>query len=68
MTDLDTRNRFGFLPSPSLRHLRMKRRVAPPMSFPAHFHQLMYPGQSPGTWFDAAGWNDRPVAVHEGLS
>jgi hypothetical protein len=44
---------------------------APPMTFPAHFHQLMYPGQSSGTWFDAvdaAGWNDRPVAMRENLS
>ncbi|MCV7343227.1 HD domain-containing protein [Mycolicibacterium rhodesiae] len=44
---------------------------APPMSFPAHFHQLMYPEQSAGTWFDAvdaAGWNDRPRAMHESNS
>jgi hypothetical protein len=39
---------------------------APPMTFPAHFYQLMYPDQPAATWFDvvdAAGWNDRPVAV-----
>ncbi len=39
---------------------------APPMSFPAHLHELMYPAQSSATWLDlvdAAGWNDRPVAV-----
>jgi hypothetical protein len=44
---------------------------APPMSFPAHFHQLMYQTDSPTTWFDvvdAAGWKDRPVAVGGGLS
>ncbi|CAN5311158.1 hypothetical protein BH09ACT8_BH09ACT8_25870 [soil metagenome] len=44
---------------------------APPMSFPAHFHQLMYHVDSPTTWFDvvdAAGWNDLPVAVRDGVS
>ncbi|KAA0081739.1 HD domain-containing protein [Mycolicibacterium sp. P9-64] len=44
---------------------------APPMSFPAHFHHLVYSGQSPATWFDlvdAAGWNDRPVAVRDGVA
>ncbi|MCV7203814.1 phosphohydrolase [Mycolicibacterium peregrinum] len=44
---------------------------APSMSFPAHLHQLMYPSQSAATWFDlvdAAGWNDRRVAVPENLS
>ncbi|UGU29388.1 HD domain-containing protein [Mycolicibacterium smegmatis] len=42
---------------------------APPMSFPAHLHQLMYPKRPAVSWFDAvetAGWNDRPVAVQEG--
>jgi hypothetical protein len=41
---------------------------APSMSFPAHLHQLMYPSQSAGTWFDlveAAGWNDRRATVCE---
>ncbi|MDX1891633.1 HD domain-containing protein [Mycolicibacterium sp. 050158] len=44
---------------------------APPMSFPAHLHHLMYPGHPAATWFDAvetAGWNDRPVAVRESQS
>ncbi|ORV88929.1 phosphohydrolase [Mycobacterium interjectum] len=44
---------------------------APPMSFPAHLHELMYPAQSSVTWLDlvdAAGWNDHPVAVRESQS
>ncbi|GAS97491.1 metal-dependent phosphohydrolase HD sub domain p rotein [Mycolicibacterium canariasense] len=44
---------------------------APPMSFPAHLHELMYPAQSSLTWPDlveAAGWNDHPVAVSESQS
>ena len=44
---------------------------APPMSFPAHFHQLTYQPQSATTWFDvvdASGWNDHPVAVGGGVS
>ncbi|CAN5686203.1 hypothetical protein BH09ACT7_BH09ACT7_21830 [soil metagenome] len=39
---------------------------APPMSFPAHLHQIMYRIDSPTTWFDVvdtAGWNDLPVAM-----
>jgi hypothetical protein len=37
----------------------------PPMSFPGHLHQLLYPTAPQLTWFDlvrAAGWNDRPRA------
>ena len=44
---------------------------APPMSFPAHLHQLMYPTRSAATWFDVvdtAGWNDRPVTVRGSLA
>jgi hypothetical protein len=44
---------------------------APPLTLPAHFHQLMYPTPAAGTWFDAvdaAGWNDRPVGVPQGAS
>ena len=39
---------------------------APPMSFPAHLHQVMYPSEPTVTWFDvvaASGWGDRPVTV-----
>jgi hypothetical protein len=35
----------------------------PPLTFPDHLHQLMYPTTAPVTWFDvvrAAGWNDQP--------
>jgi hypothetical protein len=36
----------------------------PPLTFPGHVHQLLYPTSTPPlTWFDlvgAAGWNDRP--------
>jgi hypothetical protein len=35
----------------------------PPMTFPHHLHQLMYPMRPQVTWFDvvgAAGWNDQP--------
>ena len=35
----------------------------PPMTFPDHLHQLMYPMRPQVTWFDvvgAAGWNDQP--------
>ncbi|MEE6163381.1 MULTISPECIES: HD domain-containing protein [unclassified Mycolicibacterium] len=44
---------------------------APPVSFPAHLHQLMYPTQSPATWFDvveASGWHDQPVAIRDGVA
>jgi hypothetical protein len=44
---------------------------APPLSFPAHLHQLAHATQPAATWFDlvdAAGWNDRPVAVRDSLS
>jgi hypothetical protein len=37
----------------------------PPLTFPGHLHQLMYPTTPPVTWFDvvrAAGWNDQPSA------
>jgi hypothetical protein len=36
----------------------------PPMTFPHHLHQLMYPMRPRVTWFDvvgAAGWNDQPT-------
>jgi HD domain len=35
----------------------------PPLTFPGHLHQLMYPATSAVTWFDivrSAGWNDQP--------
>jgi HD domain len=35
----------------------------PPLTFPAHLHQLVYPTTPAVTWFDAvraAGWNDQP--------
>ncbi|MFL6084313.1 MAG: HD domain-containing protein [Mycobacterium sp.] len=35
----------------------------PPLTFPGHLHQLMYPATPTVTWFEvvaAAGWNDRP--------
>jgi hypothetical protein len=35
----------------------------PPLTFPGHLHQLMYPTTPTVTWFDvvrAAGWNDQP--------
>jgi HD domain len=38
----------------------------PPMTFPHHLHQLMYPMRPQVTWFDvvgAAGWNDQPTTV-----
>ena len=38
---------------------------APPLTFPAQLHTLLYPAKAPVTWWDlveAAGWNDR-VAV-----
>jgi len=41
---------------------------APPMTFPAHLHQVMYPSEPAVTWFDvvaAAGWGDEPVAVRD---
>lgn len=44
---------------------------APPLSFPAHVHALLFPAQQEVTWFDlveAAGWNDRRAAVREGAS
>jgi hypothetical protein len=34
----------------------------PPLTFPSHVHQLMYPTASALTWFDlvnVAGWNDQ---------
>jgi HD domain len=37
----------------------------PPLTFPGHLHQLMYPAAPAVTWFDVvrtAGWNDRPTA------
>ncbi len=37
----------------------------PPLTFPGHVHQLMYPTAPPVTWFDlirTAGWNDQPSA------
>jgi HD domain len=37
----------------------------PPLTFPSHLHQLMYPTTAPVTWFDvvrSAGWNDQPNA------
>ncbi|BBZ26403.1 hypothetical protein MMAD_06980 [Mycolicibacterium madagascariense] len=38
---------------------------APPLTFPAHVHQLLHPSPAAPTWFDVvdgAGWGDRPVA------
>jgi hypothetical protein len=35
----------------------------PPLTFPGHVHQLMYPTTPAVTWFDVvrtAGWNDQP--------
>ncbi|MDT5260345.1 MAG: hypothetical protein QOD10_5425 [Mycobacterium sp.] len=37
----------------------------PPLTFPGHLHQLMYPMAPAVTWFDVvrtAGWNDQPRA------
>jgi hypothetical protein len=37
----------------------------PPLTFPGHVHQLMYPTTPAVTWFDlvrTAGWNDQPTA------
>src|SRR6202008_1223931 len=37
----------------------------PPLTFPGHVHQLMYPTALAVTWFDVvrnAGWNDQPSA------
>jgi hypothetical protein len=37
----------------------------PPLTFPGHVHQLMYPTTPAVTWFDVvrtAGWNDQPSA------
>jgi HD domain len=37
----------------------------PPLTFPGHLHQLVYPSIPPVTWFDvvgAAGWDDQPSA------
>jgi hypothetical protein len=42
----------------------------PPVTFPGHLHQLMYPAAPQVTWFDlvrAAGWNDQPTATAEPL-
>jgi HD domain len=36
----------------------------PPLTFPGHVHQLMYPTAPAVTWFDVvrnAGWNDQPT-------
>lgn len=44
---------------------------APPLTFPAHVHGLLYPERETTNWFDlvaAAGWNDRPAALREGAS
>jgi HD domain len=41
----------------------------PPLTFPGHLHQLMYPTTPPVTWFDVvrtAGWNDQPTADRSG--
>ena len=38
----------------------------PPLTFPSHLHQLMYPATLSLTWFDvdsAAGWDDQPSVV-----
>ena len=35
----------------------------PPLTFPGHMHELLYPTTPPVTWFDmvrSAGWNDQP--------
>ena len=40
----------------------------PPLTFPAHVHELFYPATPTVTWFDlvrAAGWNDQPSSVGE---
>ncbi|SRR5690242_4044191 len=37
----------------------------PPLTFPGHVHQLLYPTTPAVTWFDVvrtAGWNDQPNA------
>jgi hypothetical protein len=37
----------------------------PPLTFPGHVHQLLYPTTPAVTWFDVvrtAGWNDQPSA------
>ena len=42
----------------------------PPMAFPHHLHQLMYPMRPQVTWFDvvgAAGWNDQPSQSRSGI-
>ncbi|PND59137.1 phosphohydrolase [Mycobacterium sp. ENV421] len=52
-------------------HAHRNPAKAPPMSFPAHLHELMYPAKPSVTWLDlvdAAGWNDQPVAVRESQS
>ena len=39
----------------------------PPLTFPGHLHQLMYPSTRAVTWFDVvggAGWNDQPNSDH----
>jgi hypothetical protein len=41
----------------------------PPLTFPGHLHQLMYPTTPAVTWFDvvrASGWNDRPSEERSG--
>jgi HD domain len=45
------------------RHVEHNPAKGPPLTFPGHLHQLMYPATPPVTWFDvvrAAGWNDQP--------
>ena len=46
------------------RHVEHNPAKGPPLTFPGHLHQLMYPATPPVTWFDvvrAAGWNDQPT-------
>jgi hypothetical protein len=46
------------------RHIERNPAKGPPLTFPGHLHQLMYPATPPVTWFDvvrAAGWNDQPT-------
>jgi hypothetical protein len=46
-------------------HVEANPTKGPPLTFPGHVHQLMYPTTPVVTWFDvvrAAGWNDQPTA------
>ena len=46
------------------RHIELNPAKGPPLTFPGHLQQLMYPATPPVTWFDivrAAGWNDQPT-------